>query len=66
MAKVALLMSKIGTVDVQNRHCSSAKVALFTVIPKIGYVFGFRKHETYILIPKVHENIEKYENQIRY
>ena len=22
--------------------------------------------KTYILIPKVHENIEKYENQIRY
>ena len=26
----------------------------------------FENTKTYILIPKVHENIEKYENQIRY
>ena len=59
MAKVALLMFKIGTVPVQKWHYSQRfrKSAMF---------LNSENTKTYILIPKVHENIEKYENQIRY
>ena len=55
MAKVALLVFKIGTVPVQKWHYSRSfrKSAMF---------LDSENTKTYILIPKVHENIEKYEN----
>ena len=59
MEKVALLVFKIGTVPVQKWHYSQR-------FRKLAMFMDYENTKTYILIPKVHENIEKYENQIRY
>jgi hypothetical protein len=44
---VALLQGKTSYIDLQNSHYSSAKVALFTDIPKIRFVLDSESTRKY-------------------